>query len=169
MLSNLDILEITEYYNLPLIDVEMKDKLRGKPKDGAYIVNLQSSNVGNGTHWCMFYVNRKEVVYFDPFGVLPPLEVEKFIKKIKGVHLYYNEFNIQDLKSEMCGWFCIACIHYIHNNIKHDDLYNVFNRFINGFSCNTKENDSILKSYFKKYEKVDGKMPLIMRKLLKYK
>ena len=30
----------------------MKDELKNmKPIDGNYVINLESSNIGNGTHW----------------------------------------------------------------------------------------------------------------------
>ena len=168
MLSNIDLFQLAEYYQLPIIDITMKNELKGKPKDGAYIINLQSSTAGNGTHWTMAMVNKKEACYFDSFGVLPSEEVEDFIKKRKGIHLYYNHFDIQDLKSDLCGWFCLACIIFINKNMKNEDIYNAFNRFINGFSCNTKKNDSILKSFFSSEIGV-GVKPQVLLKFLKSK
>ena len=148
MLTNVDLLNIAEYYRIPMIEITMKDELPRKVIDGAYIINLQSSTVGSGTHWCCAFIHKKEAVYLDAFGQLPPTEVEDFIKRRKGVHLYYNHWEIQDLKSSNCGWFCIACLDYINKNMKNNDIYHAFNTFINGFSSDTLENDSILKSYF---------------------
>ena len=148
MLTNIDLLNIAEYYKLPIIDITMKDELPRKVVNGGYIINLQSSTVGMGTHWCCLFIDKKEAVYMDSFGMLPPVEVEAFIKKRKGVHLYYNHWEIQDIKSDACGWYCIACLDYINKHLQHNDLYHSFNTFINGFSTNTLENESILHSYY---------------------
>ena len=46
MLSNFDLERLANFYHLPLVAVEMKDELPSKVKDGCYIINLQSSTVG---------------------------------------------------------------------------------------------------------------------------
>ena len=51
MLSNIDLEELSKHYKLPLIAVTMKDELPNKLQNGNYIINLQSSTQGNGTHW----------------------------------------------------------------------------------------------------------------------
>ena len=51
MMSNFDIEEIATHYNINVIIV-MKDELKYmKPINKNYIVNLESSKDGNGTHW----------------------------------------------------------------------------------------------------------------------
>ena len=74
----------------PLTDFEMqkyyliKPKFNGvysrnslpKIKDGAYVINLEEYKL-IGTHWIALYVNGKNLIYFDSFGV------EYLPKKIK--------------------------------------------------------------------------------------
>jgi hypothetical protein len=50
MLNNFELENIAQHYNFPLA-VLMKDELvNHKPKTGNYIINLESSSQGYGTH-----------------------------------------------------------------------------------------------------------------------
>ena len=52
MTSNIDLAKLAKHYKVNLNGVYMKDELVGlTPKLGNYIINLQSTNQGNGTHW----------------------------------------------------------------------------------------------------------------------
>ena len=57
-----------------------RNKLPKKIKDGAYVTNLDEyTNVV--AHWIALFCNRKEIVYFDSFGVEHiPEEIQKFIE-----------------------------------------------------------------------------------------
>ena len=55
MLTNFDIENICQYYEIPLLGVVMKDELPKKVLDGNFVINLESSVdengvVGRGTH-----------------------------------------------------------------------------------------------------------------------
>ena len=147
MLSNFDIEKICKFYRLPVVSICMKNELPTKVKDGCYIINMQSSTQGNGTHWVALYVQKSNAFYFDSFGALPPNEVIMLVKQRKGCHLYYSNWIVQDLKSEACGWYCIAFLTFMHQN-RNRDLKEVFNEFSNNFLDDTSKNDEILKSYF---------------------
>lgn len=132
-LSNIDMMKILKSQRVKINGVYMKDELPMNLKNGFYIVNLQSSNVGNGTHWTAFYYSPKNSYYFDAFGFVAPEEVEKKLK------LYtYNDKQIQDLKSTACGYYCIAFILFM-NKQKNKELG--FQIFIDEFSNDTKTND----------------------------
>jgi len=113
-----------------------KDNLQSLER-GFYIVNLQSSKDGNGTHWtCLYHVNPVYSIYFDSFGFPPPEEIEDLLK------IYdYNDKDIQDIKSSACGYYCIAFIKFM--NGKTNPL-KAFNTFIKLFNKNTNRNDEIL-------------------------
>ena len=147
MISNFELERLAKFYRLPLISICMKDELPDKPKDGCYIINLQSSLVGNGSHWVALFVYKNTAYYFDSFGATPPIEVVKFVKKRKNSHLLYNNWIIQDLKSGNCGYFSLAFLLYMNQN-KLRDLKEIFNDFINSFADDTTKNDDILKSFF---------------------
>ena len=164
MLSNFELERLAKFYKLPLISICMKNELPNTVKNGCYIINMQSSTQGNGTHWVALFVYQNNSYYFDPFGAVSPNEVTQFVKKRKGSHLLYNNFIIQDLKSENCGWFCLAFLIHMYGKLQ-SDLKQVYNEFVNNFLDDTTENDKILQSYF---SSSSGNMrPYVLTKFIK--
>jgi hypothetical protein len=119
-----------------------KDKLPKDLKDGWYVINLQNSNEGGGTHWtCFKSINGNKIIeYFDAFGFSPPLEV---FERANG-DILYSERQIQDINATTCGWFCIAAIICDKG---YETPKSHFNKFINMFSTNTSINDKILSKF----------------------
>ena len=138
-LSDTDIKDILKSQGIRIKGVYMKDQLPTKLKTGFYVINLQSSFVGNGTHWTTFYYSPKHSYYFDAFGMIPPERIHYMI------HPYtYNDKQIQNIKSTACGYYCIAFIIFM-NGRKNKKIG--FNIFIDEFSTNTKNNDKLLYNY----------------------
>ena len=164
MISNFELEKLARFYRLPLISICMKDELPDKPKDGCYIINLQSSFAGNGTHWVGLFIDKNTAYYFDSFGATPPVEIIKFVKKRKNSHLVYNNFIIQDLSSGNCGYFSLAFLLYMNQN-KLRDLKEIFNEFVNFFADNTTKNDDILKAFFASTP--SHSQPSILKKFIK--
>lgn len=157
-LSNFDIMDIAKFYKIKLNDVTMKDLLHyDLPKDGFYVINLDSSANG-GTHWTALVIRNKDIFYFDSFGCLPTNETIAFFSK-RNKHYGYSDPQIQDLNSDYCGFFCLALFLYI-NNHKNQSIFDASNDFIELFAPNTKYNDVLLENYFLGL----GKMPLILKK-----
>jgi hypothetical protein len=148
MITNFNLEKLAKFYKLPLVCISMKDELPPKPKEGCYIINMQSSTAGSGTHWVAFFFFKNICYYFDSFGASPPLEIINFIKKEKGSHLLFNNFILQDLKSSQCGYFALAFLLYMYANRQKSNLKEVFNEFVNNFADDTTKNDDILKSFF---------------------
>jgi hypothetical protein len=148
MITNFDLEKLARFYKLPLVSVCMKNELPPEPKEGCYIVNMQSSSAGSGTHWVAFFFFKNICYYFDSFGASPPLEIINFIKKKKGSHLLFNNFIIQNIKSSNCGYFALAFLLYMYANRQKSNLKEVFNEFVNNFADDTTKNDDILKSFF---------------------
>ena len=163
-LSNIDLFGIAKQYKLKLNDVLMKDHLTDDSPDyGNFIINLQSSTQGNGTHWVCAIVHPEGNIYFDSFGCLPPTELIDFLKRSKYRGGYgYNTMDIQDLNSDFCGFFCLAVIHYVQKHPKQPVATSV-NDFTNLFNDNTRKNDAILQTYFRKYM---GSNRVVREKLL---
>jgi hypothetical protein len=150
MLSNFDLEELSEHYGFPLTQVLMKDELKAiPPKSGNYIINLQSSSQGNGTHWVCLAIRGKHSFYCDSFGVLMPQEVITFCKKIPKSRLGYNDFAFQDIKAETCGFFTVGLLIYLQNH-PDQDLYDACGDYIKMYAFDTKKNNAILKAYFRK-------------------
>ena len=104
--------EIQKYYESePRFNgVFSRDNLLKKTKDGAYVIN-PAEHKDTGTHWIALFCMRKEVIYFDSFGVEHiPKEIKNFIsnKNIK-----VNIYRVQANSSIMCGYFCIGFIDFI--------------------------------------------------------
>jgi len=149
MLTNYDLEDLCRHYKIPLIFCGMKDELaKLKPKSGNYIINLQSSTHGDGTHWTALNIKDDSAVFFDSFGAPPSTEVIRFCSHGKKRHLAFNNWIIQDLKSENCGSFCIAFLKFLNDSTCSCSNFKKMNEFVNGFSNDTKKNDAVLASFF---------------------
>ena len=136
-LSNFEIDKILKHYKINYNGIFQKDCLPNKLENGAYIINLQSSTDGNGTHWVALYkINDGYSLYFDSMGFLPPKEVEEKL------HVYdYNDKQIQGLNSSSCGYYVIAFILFLSKY----KSKKAFETFISLFcSNNSKKNEVIL-------------------------
>ena len=149
MLSNFDIEEISNHFNIQIVIV-MKDELKNIHPSSYqnYIINLQSSDKGNGTHWMALKIKNKQCVYFDSYGYLPPEEIITFCKRIKGSHLSYNTKQIQDLSAITCGFFSIAFLLFLQIDSSLP-LYKRSSNFSNLFDINTKDNNGKLQRLFR--------------------
>jgi hypothetical protein len=125
------------------------------PKSGNFIINLQSSSQGNGTHWVCLAIRGKQSFYCDSFGVLMPQEIIAFCKRIPKSHLGYNDFGFQHIKSETCGWYCVGLLIYLQNH-PNINLYDACSDYIKISAYDTKDNNGILKAYFRKLPQSKG-------------
>ena len=147
MLTNFDLEKIAKNYDVKLIGIYSKNELDKLPiEDGNYIINLDD-NIGS--HWTALNINKNKGIYFDSFGCVPPQNVISFVKQKPNIKFGYNNFIIQDLESEKCGFYCIAFLLFL-NRSKNKDIYKATNDFIELFKDNTLENDEILKKYLLK-------------------
>ena len=151
-ITNYQLIDLCRFYKIPTHGVYMKDELKLIPAvNGNYFINLDSSNTGrNGTHWtCLVLNDRLGNVFFDSFGCIPSLEVIEFIKKSKLKTYGYNNWIIQDIHSEFCGFFCLALFIYLKKQLKEEYIITSSNDYVNMFVDNTKQYDTILKNVFK--------------------
>lgn len=166
MLSNFDLEQLADFYHLPLVAITMKDELPTKVVDGCYIINLQSSTSGNGTHWLSLFIHKQNSYFFDSYGAPPSVEIMKFVKKRKGCHMYYNNFIIQDLKSVNCGFYALAFLLWCYSYVLFSkDMKNMFNDFVKAFDDDTTKNDKILKDFFATSETANR--PYVLSRFLK--
>ena len=137
-LSNLDIDEILNKYNIKYNGIFSKDKLPNKLLNGFYIINLQSSNMGGGTHWvCLDKINDGLSYFMDAFGFPAPQDI------VDKLHYYdYNHKDIQDINSSSCGYYCIGFIKFMNSHPNNPKK--AFDTFISLFSKDTKKNEEIL-------------------------
>ena len=79
--------------------VFLLDTLPKKPnKKECGIVNFDKSG-GPGTHWVTWYKNGKTKIYFDSYGVQPPIEIIKYL----GKPIRYNTDQVQPVGQVFCG------------------------------------------------------------------
>lgn len=94
--------------------------------DESGIVNSDDSS-GNGIHWVCYYNDpaQKYVEYFDPFGVVPDPALVGYMKS-SGKPIYYNPNQLQQLKSNLCGYYCA---YYIHSRAAGKSAYDILYEF----------------------------------------
>lgn len=153
-LTNYQISDLCEYYQIPIEGIFMKDELkRVAPKNGLYIVNLDSITSGKGgTHWTFIALHDTlGNIFYDSFGAIPAIEVEAFIRRSKMKTFAYNNWITQDIRSEYCGFFCLALAIYLKYHFNgQKTLSSLMNDYVNIFVDDTKRNDGILKDFFRK-------------------
>ena len=150
MLTDEQIKEFFKDCALPLVCCVSKDRLPDKKYIGDYIVNMENEDAGSGTHWtfCKIYPDGNKALYFDSFGVYPSQDVKEFLKPLE---IMFNSRQIQDIRSEMCGYFCSALAYYLKYDTDPKKSYeDNFEDFLAIFSDDTKKNDTILKEYLMK-------------------
>ena len=117
-----------------------RDNLPKKIKYGAYVINLDEC-ADVGTHWIASFCEKKQIVYFDSFGVEHvPEDIKEFIgnKNIKA-----NIFRIQANNSVMCGYFSIGFIDFMLASKELTDFTTLFSPH------DFDKNDKIILRYFK--------------------
>ena len=133
--------EIQKYYQneTRFNGVFSRDNLPNSIKNGVYVINLDEYH-DIGTDWVALYVNKKNIIYFDSFGVEHiPREIMKFIPRKK---IITNIYRIQAYDSIMWGYFCIGFIKFMFNGKSLTDYTNLFS------PNDLKKNDDIILKYF---------------------
>ena len=113
-LSNHDIDKYLELIGLSnkYYESSSKDMLPKKLENDKFmVINLDNMN-GTGTHW-VCVINSKDskyVLYYDSFGIeyIDP-KIYKFLKS-SGKEILYNENQIQDITSILCGYYALKLI-----------------------------------------------------------
>lgn len=141
-LSNFDLDRIfkgSKYYGMTCC----KDVLP-KLEQKFYIINLADDKDANGTHWTMVFNVRPDVcIYFDSFAQPPPQHVLKRMKQT-GKPMFYNDLQIQNLDSIMCGYYVCYIIKELLKGRKFMDI-------LMDFGADTKKNEKEIKAYSNKH------------------
>ena len=102
--------------------VFLLDTLPRKPnKKECGIVNFDKSG-GSGTHWVAWYKNGKTKIYFDSYGVQPPLEVIHYL----GSSIHYNTDQLQPAGEVFCGHLCLYVLKELSEGHQFQDILNKF-------------------------------------------
>ena len=85
------------------------------------MVNFDKSG-GSGTHWVAWYKNVKTKIYFDSYGVRPPIEVIQYLGKL----ISYNTNQVQPTGWVFCGHVCLYVLKELSAG---HEFQKVLNRF----------------------------------------
>ena len=102
-MNNLELEDVVKKLKIPSFrGVSLLDTLLKKPnKKKCSIVNFNKSG-GPGTHWVAWYKNGKNKIYFDSYGVQPPIEVIQYLGKL----IHYNTDQVQPAGQVVCRHLC---------------------------------------------------------------
>ena len=102
--------------------VFLLDTLPGTPnKKECGIVNFDKSG-GSWTHWVVWYKNKKTKIYFDSYGVQPPIEVINYL----GKPIRYNTNQVQPVGEVFCGHLCLYVLKELDEGKEFQSILNKF-------------------------------------------
>ena len=112
-LTNSDLYSICIKLKLKLNGIYMKDVLPSDLKEGNYAINLQSHDE-SGSHWTCFIKYKREIFYYDNFGVvMPQNQYDIFIKNAVD-NIHYIDKHDQNIDATSCGWWCISFLYFMN-------------------------------------------------------
>ena len=103
-LSNLDLIDAAKKLKIHHFrGVFLRDELPKKPRaTECGILNLDDSS-GKGTHWTCWLKRANDKLYFDSYGLAPPIELISYLQR----PLFYNSERIQPDGEVFCGHLCL--------------------------------------------------------------
>ena len=144
-LSNYDLESILDKLNIPFKNCYSKDELTSQLfTDGYYVINLENHNE-NGSHWTALIREKNNVFYVDSFGTPPPENIFRRCKQMK-LQIFYNNVGFQNIKSNLCGYFCIALFCFLDKHKKKNTFDNIQSYTDMYDEDNTSKNDADRKS-----------------------
>lgn len=120
---------------------------KARVKNILIIFNTEESWL-SGRHWCSIFIDKQgNLFYFDSLAekITNP-HLINFLNLYKTIH--FNKSRVQSLSSDVCGCYASVFLYYCSKGVSYRD-------FLNKFTDNYKENDSIIKDEFKKIFKLN--------------
>lgn len=119
-----------------------RDQIAFACEAGYYIVNLNDSTQP-GSHWVVIHVknDRRILEYFDSFGLNAPMELVDLSDTLRMNYLY-NSTQYQDLKSVLCGYWCL---YFVNESRKGRSYYDILRPFSH---TDTQFNERLIVEYF---------------------
>ena len=120
-LSNFDLVNAVKKLKIKCFrGVFLLDTFPNKPnRKECGIVNFDKSG-GNGTHWVAWYKNNKSKIYFDSYGVQPP--VDDYL----GDSIQYNTDQVQPRGEVFCGHLCLYVLKELDEEQEFQSILNNF-------------------------------------------
>ena len=166
MLSDAQLEEMAPKLRVPLEGIFFKNCLPSKLKyNVSYILNMEDElteegKPNDGSHWVALQINKEKdgkisPIYFDSFGVEPPVAVRTAVENFCGKHLPHCSKDVQSLVADTCGYWVLAFLHFINaSQFRCGDLYSDAHGFLDLFSDLSVETDHhrnewLLKHFFR--------------------
>ena len=120
-LSNVELEDAVKRLNIPNFRgcycINMLPKIPYRLESG--ILNLDNSR-GDGTHWTAWYVNNDKKIYFDSYGLQPPIELIRYLRS----PIYYSTDCIQPRDTVVCGHLCLYVLKKLSDGVNYQDILN---------------------------------------------
>lgn len=97
-----------------------KDQIPPVKNNTYYIVNLEN-HTQPGSHWVLLYTMQRKVIYFDPFGVVPPSAILAWSKKTTKSFEYWNK-QVQGFNTNTCGYYCMEIARQLNAKVPWDRI-----------------------------------------------
>ena len=139
-LTNFDLISYIKKLGVPYFrGVFMRDELpKMKHLVECGIMNFNKSNE-LGSHWVCYVRNRNDRIYYDSFGQITPLELQKYLKTVaefknnKAV-IQRNSDIVQSPNTHVCGHLCLIVLTSLMR--EHLNYQEVLDRLNYGYSQN---------------------------------
>ena len=112
-LTNLDIISYINQLKVPNFrGVFMRDVLPTNPKALECGIMNFNTHDQKGSHWVCYVKNKKTRIYFDSFGQITPIEMQKYLKtklefKNNTPVIQRNTDIVQKPNTSICGHLCL--------------------------------------------------------------
>jgi len=120
-LTNFELLEAVKELKIPNFrGVFLRNELPKKPRiKECGILNLDDGGKG-GTHWVAWSKSKQENIYFDSFGIQPPLEIIDYL----GSPVFYPTEQVQPHDQVFCGHLCLYVLKEMNAGKKLQEIVN---------------------------------------------
>ena len=139
-LTNVDILNYVSLLKIPHFrGVFMRDELPQKIKTLECGIMNFNTHEQTGSHWVCYMRNGNTRIYFDSFGQITPLELQKYLKtkpefEKKVSVIERNTDIVQRPNTSVCGHLCLFVLTSLMR--EHLTYQQVLDKLTNGFQQN---------------------------------
>ena len=134
-LTNVDILKYVEILKIPNFrGVFMRDELPKKIKSEECGIMNFNTHEQTGSHWvCYVNTHHSTRIYFDSFGQITPLELQKYLKTKQEFQnnapvIKRNTDIVQKLNTSVCGHLCLLVLtSLMREHLSYQEVLNQLN------------------------------------------
>ena len=125
MTTNIEIEKVLKHTPSFIACISKDEITRFSPHtNGTYIINLQNSNKGDGSHWVLLHISPSNAIYFDSLGItVPPTIIQQFIKAT-GKPFLTSSSRFQSLQATTCGKWAILTAQLLDKSIPFTSIIN---------------------------------------------